>query len=151
MSEALANAGQLEEAITTIQRARSANREAYYALPSMLGGRASCMCASRHGEAFEAFLAFDADYTIPEGESRGGHLARVLSWLEQIAKSGAARVLAITHGGTIDFLYRMAMAQPIHGGDEIFAGSNATLFRFEVGYPALRLITFAASLESPIA
>ena len=108
-------------------------------------------CASRHGAAFEAFLAFDSDYTIPEGESRGAHLARVLSWMEQIAQSGAARVLAITHGGTIDFLYRMAMAQPIHGGDDIFGGSNATLSRFEVEYPALRLVTFAVPLESPIA
>jgi broad specificity phosphatase PhoE len=117
----------------------------------VFAGLTSDECASRHREAFEAFLAFDADYTIPEGESRGGHLARVLSWLEQIAQCKAARVLAITHGGTIDFLYRMAMAQPIHGGDEIFGGSNATLSRFEVEYPVIRLITFAASLESPIA
>jgi broad specificity phosphatase PhoE len=58
-------------------------------------------------------------------------------------------VLAITHGGTIDFLYRMATAEPIHGGDEIFAGSNASLSRFEVEYPVLRLLTFAVSLKSP--
>jgi hypothetical protein len=56
-------------------------------------------------------------------------------------------VLEITHGGTIDFLYRMATAQPLHGGNRIFAGSHVALSRFELEYPALRLITFAVSLE----
>ena len=87
-------------------------------------------CAAQHADAFRAFLAFDADFRIPNGESRAQHLARTREWLRDVARH--ARVLAITHGGTIDFLYRMARGIDLHGGEKIFSASNASLSRFDV-------------------
>jgi probable phosphoglycerate mutase len=62
-------------------------------------------CQRRYPVEFAAFQRFDSDYQLPDGESRASNLERVLGWLEAVATY--RRVLAITHGGTIDFLYRM--------------------------------------------
>jgi probable phosphoglycerate mutase len=97
-------------------------------------------CEQRFPAEFAAFQRFDADYQIPQGESRASNLARVLDWLEEAAAYG--RVLAITHGGTIDLLYRMATSSPLHGGATIFAASNASVSRFEVCWPKLQLIAY---------
>src|SRR5262245_54885996 len=64
-------------------------------------GLTSNECAVRHPDAFRAFLAFDADFRIPSGESRAEHLDRTREWLRDVARH--ERVLAITHGGTITF------------------------------------------------
>lgn len=106
----------------------------------LFAGLTPRQCAERHPEDFRAFSAFDGDFRIPGGESRAAHLLRVTAWLEEVAASGAGRVLAITHGGTIDFLHRMATGHPIHGGERIFAGANAALSRFALDWPAVRLV-----------
>ena len=97
-------------------------------------------CERRYPADFAAFQRFDADYQIPQGESRASNLARVLDWLEEVA--GYRRVLAITHGGTIDFLYRMASSNALHGGAIIFAASNASVSSFQVRWPRIELVAY---------
>ena len=105
-------------------------------------------CATRHAASFAAFSRFDADYVIPGGESRAEHLARVLEWLEETCRFTSGRVLAVTHGGVIDFLYRIATEHPLHGGDRIFAGENASLSSFEVHWPRVELLEFSTPLAA---
>jgi broad specificity phosphatase PhoE len=111
----------------------------------ILRGLTPAECRARHAADFEAFSAFDADYCIPGGESRGTHLDRVLAWLEETRASGARHALAITHGGVIDFLWRLGRGAPVHGG-EFNGGELLSLSRFEVDWPAVRLISFAEPL-----
>jgi broad specificity phosphatase PhoE len=103
-------------------------------------------CQSLYAEPFDAFQRLDAEPAIPEGESRGAHLVRVKDWLEEMSRAGLKRVLAVTHGGVIDFLYRMSGGHPIHGGERIFGGENLALSSFEVVWPRVRLITFSEPL-----
>ena len=101
-------------------------------------------CHQRFPEEFAAFLRFDADYRIPEGESRAEHLARIQHWLREIAQH--RHVLAITHGGVIDFLYRMGTRSDLHGGATLFASSNVALTSFEVGAAGVRLLEYDVPL-----
>jgi len=103
-------------------------------------------CRALHAQAFADFSRFDAEPAIPEGESRGAHLARVLDWLEAAKAGGARRVLAVTHGGVVDFAYRLATGRPIHGGDDFFGGANLGLSEFEIEGETIRLIAFARPL-----
>jgi probable phosphoglycerate mutase len=108
-------------------------------------GLARAECERRYAVEFAAFQRFDADYQIPQGESRASNLERVLSWLEEVARY--RRVLAITHGGTIDFLYRLARGIELHGGPTIFAASNASISSFEVRWPKIELLAY----DEPVA
>ena len=92
-------------------------------------------CRLAHPEEFGAFQRFDAEYVIPGGESRAQHFGRVEQWLVEVSKY--EDVLAITHGGTVDFLFRLGTGQPLHGGNEIFSGPNAALSVFEVVWPTV--------------
>ena len=103
-------------------------------------------CSQRYPQDFAKFGALSGDYQIPGGESRAQNLERVMSWVQEIACRTC--VLAVTHGGTIDFLYRLATGLPIHGGDEIFSGGNATLSEFEISDSEVRLVRFDQPLAS---
>jgi probable phosphoglycerate mutase len=108
-------------------------------------GLTEAECRARFAADYDAFSAFELDYCIPNGESRGAHLARVLSWLEEVASSGAARALAVAHGGVLDFLRRLGTGEPVHGG--AFNGAELlSLSRFELDGPTLRLISFSQPL-----
>jgi 2,3-bisphosphoglycerate-dependent phosphoglycerate mutase len=107
-------------------------------------GLSQSECEARYPSEFAAFQRFDADYQMPKGESREQNLARVLSWLHDIESLGS--VLAVTHGGTIDFLYRMSTGRDLHGGSEIFSASNASLSIFGVTWPQVRLISYDTGL-----
>jgi 2,3-bisphosphoglycerate-dependent phosphoglycerate mutase len=112
-------------------------------------GLTAAECAERHRRAFADFHRLEAEPAIPMGESRGEHLARVTAWLEEVSSGGADRVLAVTHGGVIDFLYRMATGRPLHGGEDIFGGENLGLSAFELAGPDVRLIAFSTELRAP--
>ena len=101
-------------------------------------------CARTFPDDFATFRRFDADFVIPRGESRAQHLGRLMSWIDDVR--GLDRVLAITHGGTIDFLYRLATGRPVHGGDEIFAGANASISIFDVDAHGVRLVDYEMPL-----
>lgn len=102
-------------------------------------------CQEKFPTEFKAFERLDADFQIPGGESRSEQLARILSWLEEI--SHLRRVLAVTHGGVFDLLYRLATPSPLHGG-KLFSGDNLTLSVVEVNWPDLRLIEYNTPLET---
>jgi broad specificity phosphatase PhoE len=108
-------------------------------------GLTEAECRTRHPADFDAFSAFEPDYCIPGGESRGAHLARVVSWLEDVAHSGADRALAVAHGGVLDFLRRLGTGEPVHGG-AFSGGELLSLSRFELDWPTLRLIAFSEPL-----
>jgi broad specificity phosphatase PhoE len=113
----------------------------------VFAGLTAAECGERHAEAFAAFSRLEAEPAMPRGESRGEHLARVMSWLEDTSRCGAQQVLAVTHGGVIDFLYRLSTGHPIHGGDDIFSGDNLGLSTFDVTWPTLRLLAFSGPLD----
>jgi broad specificity phosphatase PhoE len=108
-------------------------------------GLTEAECRARFAADYDAFSTFVADYCIPDGESRGDHLARVLSWLEEVASSGADRALAVAHGGVLDFLRRLGTGEPVHGG-AFSGGELLSLSRFELEWPTLRLISFSEPL-----
>ena len=101
-------------------------------------------CERRFAAEFAVFQRFDAHYQIPGGESRAQNLARILSWLQDAAAH--QRVLAITHGGTIDFLYRLGRRIDAHGGGQIFSASNASLSVFDVRFPDVELVVYDTSI-----
>lgn len=111
-------------------------------------GCTSRECVDRHPEAFAAFSELDERYVVPGGESRREHLARVLAWLEEACRF--ERVLAIAHGGTIDFLYRLGSGLPLHGGPHIFGGGNAAMSKFAVDWPHVRLLAFDEQVCPPM-
>ncbi len=103
-------------------------------------------CRRTYPAEFEAFQRLDADYTIPGGESRAEHLGRVVEWLREV--SIYPHVLAVTHGGTIDFLFRLGTDGVVHGGDQVFAGPNAALSVFEVSWPVVSVVEHGVPLVS---
>jgi len=115
----------------------------------VFAGLTNAECEERYAEEFAAFRRFDADYRIPDGETRAEHLARTLSWLGDVAHR--SNVLAIAHGGTLDFLYRMATGHSLHGpggGFGIFGTANAALSVFEVNGPRVELIEWDKRLKA---
>ena len=107
-------------------------------------GLTSAECEALDPDSFGAFTQWDRDFAPPGGESRGMQLAKVMAWLEELEQFDS--VLAVTHGGVIDFLYRMATDQPMHGG-RIFAGPNVALTSFEVDWPKVATLTEFVTLE----
>ena len=88
-------------------------------------------------------------FEIPDGETRAQHWSRVSAWLEEVAAGGADAVLAVTHGGVIDFLYRQATGHPLHGSGMLFGGENLARSRFEINPAgAVSLIAFAEPLAT---
>jgi broad specificity phosphatase PhoE len=112
----------------------------------VFAGLTAAECEARHARAFEDFGRLQAEPAIPAGESRGAHLARVMSWLEDVAGEQADNVLAVTHGGVIDFLFRLGSGRPLHGGAEVFGGDNLGLSTFDLAWPQVRLIAFSTPL-----
>jgi len=112
----------------------------------VLEGLTQDECRARLPVEFAAFRAFDQYYVVPEGESRGEHHARMIDWVQSV-EGKFGNVLAITHGGMIDFLYRLGSGEPLYdfeGG--IKAGSHATLSRFEIQWPRVHTIAFDVEL-----
>lgn len=101
-------------------------------------------CRQRYPSEFEAFRRLDAGFVIPGGESREQHMDRVLAWLGDVGHH--RYVLAVTHGGTIDFLYRLGAGEPPHGGTTVFAGPNAARSVFDVSLPSISVVEHGVRL-----
>jgi len=112
----------------------------------VFAGLTPAECMASFPEAFGVFARFDAAFAPDGGESRAEHVARIWAWLEDVCRRAPARALAITHGGTLDFLYRQATGRDLHGGSQIYAGENAALSSFRVEWPQLELIGFSQPL-----
>ena len=71
---------------------------------------------ARHPEAWEAWLRFEADYAMPEGESTRRFHARVMDAVQRVvAQHGNGRVVLVTHGGVLDMIYRTARSLGLSG------------------------------------
>jgi probable phosphoglycerate mutase len=103
-------------------------------------------CKKRFGDAFEAFSLYDSEFAPEGGESRSNHFSRVSAWLQYACQAETDAVLAITHGGTLDFLYRLAKRESLHGGERIYAGENAAISSFNITWPQVQLLRFSVPL-----
>ena len=106
--------------------------------------KTSLECEFDFAKEFQQFIQLKQNYSIPNGESRLSNLKRVTSWLSELQPS--SKVLAITHGGPIDFLYRMAAGLELHGGDKIFAGNNVHISKFQFTDTKWRVVKFNQNL-----
>lgn len=114
-------------------------------------GLTTAECAELHVPGFEIGHLMQPHFEIPDGETRAQHWSRVSAWLEEVAAGGADAVLAVTHGGVIDFLYRQATGHPLHGSGMLFGGENLARSRFEVSPAgAVSLIAFAEPLATVV-
>ena len=95
---------------------------------------------------YERFHHLGADYRPPEGESRIQHFNRLSSWIQSIQRCNT--VLAVSHGGMLDFLYRLSCGLDLHGGERIFDGANAAMSKFRINWPQVELITFGKPLDT---
>ncbi len=67
-------------------------------------------------EAYTRYRTFSADYLIPGGESAQQFVTRVVTVFSGIAKQFPGKtVVAVTHGGVLDAMYRHATGAPLHG------------------------------------
>ena len=107
-------------------------------------GLTAGQCQDSFPDEFRSLRPLDAEYVIPNGESRGQHFDRVVAWLEDILVHD--HVLAVTHGGTIDFLYRLGTNADLHGGDEVFSGPAAAVSVFEVEWPQVVVLEYGLRL-----
>ena len=109
-------------------------------------GHTTSACETSFPVEFGKFREFSEDFFIPQGESRSTHVERVLSWLADALSHES--VLAVTSGGTIDFIYRMSTHTALHGGKRIYGSRNVALSAFEIRWPDIRLLSFDAVLSS---
>jgi probable phosphoglycerate mutase len=63
---------------------------------------------ARHPAIVAAWQADLVDYVIPEGESHAAFSARVLGTLRELSAAHDGPVLVVTHGGSLDCVYRAA-------------------------------------------
>lgn len=61
----------------------------------------------RHPREYARWRSRDPEYALPGGESLLQVRERVSRVLEGVAARGAARVIAVTHGGVLDAVYRI--------------------------------------------
>jgi len=98
-------------------------------------------------EQFLQFRQLSEHFKPDKGESRSEHLQRLQKWLQEVSGNGFDKILAITHGGTIDFIYRMANGLAMHGGPELFVGENLGLTKIKMKWPHIELLEFATPVE----
>ncbi len=101
-------------------------------------------CETKMKSEFKTFKEYSEHYTMPDGESRFDQFKRIKDWL--LGVSSLNKVLAVTHGGSLDFFYRLAMDIPLHGGDRIFDGENSAISIFSINWPQVTLIKFNTKL-----
>lgn len=71
---------------------------------------------ARYPEIYARYRTFAADYLIPGGESAQQFVARVVTTFSGIARQFPGKtVVAVTHGGVLDAMYRHVTGAPLHG------------------------------------
>ena len=67
-------------------------------------------------EIYARYRTFDPDCVIPGGEDAQQFIARVVTAFSAIANRFPGKtVVVVTHGGTLDVMYRHASGAPLHG------------------------------------
>lgn len=76
------------------------------------------------------FMTWDPDYIIPEGESSRQKYERTISCFDEIALAESGKdVLVVSHGGTIDALFRHALGLSLSQPRK-YKNFNASINRF---------------------
>ncbi|RYY93603.1 MAG: histidine phosphatase family protein [Comamonadaceae bacterium] len=71
---------------------------------------------AQHPEAWEGWLRFDEDFSMPEGESTRQFHARVMDAVQRlVATHPGQRLVVVTHGGVLDMIYRTARSLGLAG------------------------------------
>ena len=66
----------------------------------------------RYPQEYVRWQAREPDYAMPGGESLMQLRARLTACVEEIAWSGVAKAILVSHGGALDALYRIATGTP---------------------------------------
>ena len=82
----------------------------------MFEGLRSADIQARHPEAWQRWLAFDADDAVEGAESMRDFHARVIDTMQALANQYAGkRIVVVTHGGVLDMIWRHAQTLPLSG------------------------------------
>ncbi len=82
----------------------------------MFEGLRSADIQARHPEAWQRWLAFDADDAVEGAESMRNFHVRVIDTMQALANQYAGkRVVVVTHGGVLDMIWRHAQTLPLSG------------------------------------
>jgi probable phosphoglycerate mutase len=100
-----------------------------------------------HPGAWEAWLRFEADFAMPEGESTRAFHTRVLDAVQRVVAAHAGQtVIVVTHGGVLDMIYRTARSLGLNGprqGEIPNAGVN----RIRVREGVFDIVSWADTLH----
>ena len=82
----------------------------------MFEGMRSPDIQAEHPEAWQRWLAFDADVAVAGAETTRAFNARVMTALQDLAQQYAdEHVVVVTHGGVLDMVWRHAQALSLNG------------------------------------
>jgi probable phosphoglycerate mutase len=82
----------------------------------MFEGMRSPDIQAQHPEAWQRWLAFDADEAVQGAETTRAFHDRVIAALRALAQQYAnEHVVVVTHGGVLDMVWRHAQALSLHG------------------------------------
>jgi len=71
---------------------------------------------AQHPQAWEGWLRFEEDFSMPEGESTRQFHARVMDAVQRMAAAHRGEtVVVVTHGGVLDMIYRTARSLGLNG------------------------------------
>ena len=96
-----------------------------------------------HPEAWQAWLRFEQDFAMPEGESTRSFHARVMQAVERVVAAHPRQtVVVVTHGGVLDMIYRTARSLGLDGPRQSEI-PNAGLNRIRVQGGAYEIVSWA--------
>ena len=99
--------------------------------------------AEIYPQAHAHYVARDPDYNFGTGESLHGFAARVAMGVDDIVRYHAGQsVLAVTHGGVLDIIYRRATGRSLEAPRD-FTIPNAALNWFDVDARGWHLVKWA--------
>ncbi|MEJ8839429.1 histidine phosphatase family protein [Ramlibacter sp. AN1133] len=96
-----------------------------------------------HPGAWQAWLRFEQDFAMPEGESTRAFHARVMQAVQRVVAAHPLQtVVVVTHGGVLDMIYRTARSLGLDGPRQSEI-PNAGLNRIRVHEDAYEIVSWA--------
>lgn len=115
-------------------------RERHYGI---FQGLTAAEGAVRFPAAHARYAARDPDYDFGTGESLRDFAARVIAGVDDLVRHHAGQtLLAVTHGGVLDIIYRRATGRPLEVARD-FTIPNAALNWFDIDAGGWRLVKWA--------
>jgi probable phosphoglycerate mutase len=140
LARALQTAGAAAERLGLEVRPTPGLRERHYGI---FQGLTADEGALRFPAAHARYAARDPDYDFETGESLRGFAARVAAAVDDLVRHHAGQtVLAVTHGGVLDIVYRRATGRPLETPRD-FTIPNAALNWFDFDVHGWHLVKWA--------